>query len=282
MSQLAADYERIAETISFIEAHYQDQPSLDEMAAHLGLSSHHFQRLFTRWAGISPKRFLSAVTHANARELLAGDMPVLDASLDVGLSGPGRMHDLFVTHEAMSPGEYKKQGAGLTIAHGIHPSPFGSALFFQTERGLAGLAFADVGDERGAFEDMKKRWPKARFVEDQEQTAETAAKVFGGDSGPIPLFLSGTNFQIKVWEALLRIPDGRLTTYEGVASALGNPKAVRAVGTAVGRNPISYIIPCHRVLRKSGALGGYHWGLVRKKAILGWEQARRDQEELVA
>lgn len=282
MSQLAADYERIAETISFIEAHYQDQPSLDEMAAHLGLSSHHFQRLFTRWAGISPKRFLGAVTHANARELLASDAPVLDASLDVGLSGPGRMHDLFVTHEAMSPGEYKKQGAGLTITHGIHSSPFGSALFFQTERGLAGLAFADAGDERAVFEDMKRRWPKARFVDDETQTAPTAAKVFGEEAGPVPLFLSGTNFQVKVWEALLRIPDGRLTTYEGVACALGNPKAVRAVGTAVGRNPISYIIPCHRVLRKSGALGGYHWGLVRKKAILGWEQARREQEEMVA
>jgi AraC family transcriptional regulator of adaptative response/methylated-DNA-[protein]-cysteine methyltransferase len=273
LANLKRDYDRIADAIAYLERRQSDQPTLEEVAAHVGLSPFHFQRLFSRWAGISPKQFLGVLTHAFARELLLESHSVLDVAFETGLSGPSRVHDLFVTHEAMSPGEVKQKGAGLDLVYGFHPSPFGEALFIVSDRGLAGLAFAD---ENGGdvLNEMMGRWPKADYTEDSARVGTFARRIFGSEKGPVPLLLSGTNFQVRVWEALLAIPPGRLTTYEHVADTIGNASAVRAVGTAVGRNPISYVIPCHRVLRKSGALGGYHWGLVRKKAMIGWEQGR--------
>jgi len=273
-----ADYQRVRAAIAYCSEHWRAQPQLEEIAAHIGLSPAHFQRLFTRWAGLSPKAFLQAITLDHAKALLTDSASVLDATYEVGLSGPSRLHDLFVTHEAMSPGEYKARGAGLEVRHGFHPSPFGLALVMVTARGLAGLAFADPGGEAEALDDMTGRWPNARFVADQAATAPTASRIF--DSGrwspetPLRVHLIGTDFEIRVWETLLRIPMGRATTYSDLADALGKPKAARAVGAAVGRNPISFVVPCHRVLGKSGALTGYHWGLTRKQAILGWEAGK--------
>jgi AraC family transcriptional regulator of adaptative response/methylated-DNA-[protein]-cysteine methyltransferase len=224
---------------------------------------------------LSPKAFLQAVTLDHARRLLDDGLPLLDAALEVGMSGPGRLHDLFVTHEAMSPGDYKGRGSGLAISYGYHVSPFGIALVMVTERGLAGLAFADSGKENDAFEDMVSRWPNARFVEDLAATAPYAARIF--DPGrwrsdePLRIVMIGTDFQIRVWQALLHIPMGRAKTYSGIAAEIGSPKASRAVGAAIGANPLSFVVPCHRALGKSGALTGYHWGLTRKRAILGWE-----------
>ena len=235
--------------------------------------------MFTRWAGLSPKAFLQAVTLDHAKRLLSQErLPLLEASFEVGLSGPGRLHDLFVTHEAMSPGEWKAKGGGLTIRYGFHPSPFGIGLVMVTERGLAGLAFADAGEERPCLEDMTGRWPEARFVEDSAATASYAARIFDPEKWsaeqPLRVVLIGTDFQIRVWESLLKIPLGRAVTYSDLAADIGQPTASRAVGAAVGRNPISFVVPCHRALGKSGALTGYHWGLTRKRAMLGWEAAQ--------
>jgi AraC family transcriptional regulator of adaptative response/methylated-DNA-[protein]-cysteine methyltransferase len=273
------DYATVRQVIEMITEDYRDQPGLEDIAVRLGQSPSQLQKTFTRWAGLSPKAFLQAVTLDHAKRLLRQEeLPLLETSFEVGLSGPGRLHDLFVTHEAMSPGEWKARGAGLTIRYGLHPSPFGTALVMITDRGLAGLAFTDQPDGVDAFEDMSSRWPNAHYVEDAEATAAYAARIFDparwNPEEPLRVVLIGSDFQVRVWEALLRIPMGCAVTYSSIAEKLGQPTASRAVGAAVGRNPISFVVPCHRALGKSGALTGYHWGLTRKRAMLGWESGR--------
>jgi AraC family transcriptional regulator of adaptative response/methylated-DNA-[protein]-cysteine methyltransferase len=288
LAQACADYDRVRTAIAFLTRRSRAQPSIDEVASEVGLSASHLTTLFRRWAGLTPKDFLQAVTLDHARRLLREGASTLDAALEVGFSGPGRLHDLFVTHEAMSPGEWKRHGEGLTLRYGFHPSPFGEALIVATERGLAALGWADEtrADDQakpgpgreGALADMFRRWPRARFVEDAAATAPYCARAF--DPGawraqtPLRVVLIGTDFEVRVWETLLRIPVGAATTYGEVAHRIGRPKAARAVGAAVGRNPISFVVPCHRVLGGSGALTGYHWGVTRKQAILGWEAGR--------
>ena len=278
LSTPARDYEVVKRTLAFIHENWREQPSLEAIAAEAQLSPIHLQRLFTRWAGLSPKAFLQAVTLDHARSLLRDSASILDTAYEVGLSGPGRLHDLFVTHEAMSPGEWKARGAGLTIRYGFHPSPFGRALVMITDRGLAGLAFTDEPGGMDAFEDMSSRWPNAHYVEDSDATAPYAARVFDpkrwDPKEPLRVVLIGSDFQVRVWQALLRIPMGCAVTYSSIAEKLGQPTASRAVGAAVGRNPISFVVPCHRALGKSGALTGYHWGLTRKRAMLGWESGK--------
>lgn len=269
------DYEIVRRVVEKISLDYRDQPSLEELAAAVGETPTALQKLFTRWAGLSPKAFLQAVTLDHARRLLDQGMPLLDAAFEVGMSGPGRLHDLFVTHEAMSPGDYKTRGAGLTIRYGFHVTQFGIALVMVTDRGLAGLAFADPGGERAALDDMAGRWPNAAYVEDIAATAPFAGRIFDParwrSDQPLRVVLIGTDFQVRVWEALLKIPMGRACTYSAIASGIGMPKASRAVGAAIGANPISFVVPCHRAVGKSGALTGYHWGITRKRAMLGWE-----------
>lgn len=275
------DYDLVRRAIAFLSDKWEEQPTLERLAAHLGLSPAHTQRLFKRWCGLSPKEFVQAVTIDHARNLLTGSASVLDAAHEVGLSGAGRLHDLFVDHEAMTPGEFKRRGEGLEIAYGFHDTPFGEALLLATERGVAGLAFVDEdkGQSRQeALADMTGRWPRATFVEAPERTAAQAVRIFEpgrwSPEQPVRLVLIGTDFEIRVWQALLRIPMGRAVTYADIARHLGQPTASRAVGSAVGRNPISFVVPCHRVLRGDGQLGGYHWGLTRKRALIGWETGR--------
>jgi AraC family transcriptional regulator of adaptative response/methylated-DNA-[protein]-cysteine methyltransferase len=264
--------------VAYLSQRWRDQPSLEAIADHVGLSTTHVHHLFRRWAGLTPKAFLQAITLDNAKTLLAGSASVLDAAYEVGLSGPGRLHDLFVTHEGMSPGEYKTGGAGLLMRFGFHPSPFGEAILVATERGLAGLGFVDEGDRAAALADMRRRWPGAAYVEDPGMTAPLAARIFDPErwrpDQPLRIVLIGTDFELRVWETLLAIPLGRATTYSDIATRIGRPKASRAVGAAVGKNPVSFVVPCHRVLGRSGALTGYHWGITRKQAILGWEAGR--------
>jgi len=269
------DYELVKRTLAFINENWREQPSLDIIAEAAGLSPHHLQRLVTRWAGLSPKAFLQAVTIDHARRMLLDSASILDTAYESGLSGPGRLHDLFVTHEGMSPGLYKARGKGLVIQYGFHVSPFGRALVMTTDQRLAGLAFADEGEEAGALADMMRRWPEARFVEETGATAPFAKRIFHPENWrpdePLRVVFIGSDFEIRVWETLLRIPMGKASTYSDIAAHLGKPSAARAVGTAVGKNPVSFVVPCHRVLGKSGGLCGYHWGLTRKRAILGWE-----------
>lgn len=276
-----SDYSTVCQVIELLTEDYRAQPELGDLAARLGQSPTQLQKTFTRWAGLSPKAFLQAVTLDHAKRLLGQEgLPLLEASLELGLSGPGRLHDLFVTHEAMSPGEWKGRGAGLAIRYGFHPSPFGHALVMITDRGLAGLAFADTGGEEACFRDMADRWPNAHFIEDSTATAAYAARIFEPASWtsdqPLRVVLIGSDFQVRVWESLLKIPLGKAVTYSHIAQDIGQPTASRAVGAAVGRNPISFVVPCHRALGKSGALTGYHWGLTRKRAMLGWEWAKRN------
>src|SRR5690625_1736919 len=271
------DYRLIASALRFIEDHAGDQPSLEQVAAAVGLSPSHFQRVFSRWVGVSPKRYLQYLTLDHARRLLAERFTVLDASLESGLSSPGRLHDLFLRWEAMTPGEYARKGAGLRIDYGWFDTPFGEALAMGTERGLCGLAFAAETGREAAMADMRARWPEAEFVEDRTRLAPWMKAAFGAGEGvELPLAPIGAPFQIKVWEALLAVPSGHVTTYSEIAKRIGNPGATRAVGTAVGRNPISWLIPCHRAMRRDGQLGGYHWGLPVKRAMLAWESARLD------
>src|SRR5581483_11098551 len=275
LSTAAADYDVVRRAIAHIRGNWRSQPEIDAIADAAGVSATDLHHLFRRWCGLTPKAFLQALTLSHARDLLRSSASVLDTAYEVGLSGPGRLHDLFVTHEAMSPGEWKVGGEGLTITYGFHPCPFGMALVMITPRGLAGLALADAGKERSALNDMKSRWPRARYVEDFAATAATARRIFDPalwrKNQPLRVVLIGTDFEIRVWERLLDIPMGRLTTYSDLAARAGSPKAARAVGAAVGRNPICFVVPCHRVIGKSGELTGYHWGLTRKRAILGWE-----------
>jgi AraC family transcriptional regulator of adaptative response/methylated-DNA-[protein]-cysteine methyltransferase len=269
------DYEIVRRTIEFISRQWREQPSLERIADHVGLKPLALQRLFTRWAGLSPKAFLQALTLDRAREVLSDSASVLDATYEVGLSGPGRLHDLFVTHEAMTPGAYKAKGEGITIRYAFHASPFGSALVMMTDRGLAGLAFADAGGEAAALADMRGRWPRATYIEDKAATASAARRIFDQSTWrpdqPLRIVMIGSDFELSVWETLLKIPFGGAASYSDIAAHIGRPGAARAVGTAIGRNPISFVVPCHRVLGKGGGLCGYHWGLTRKRAILGWE-----------
>ena len=297
MTLNATDKKRISHALAWLEANVKSQPTLDELAAELELSPYHLQRLFTRWAGISPKRFVQAVTVARARALLRDSQPILDARFESGLSGPGRLHDLFVHVEAMTPGEYKELGAGVRIRYGRYASPFGPALIALTDRGICALEFIDdnmtgPGAEgswtlEDALVSLKKHWAWADFVEDQVAIDHHGRLVFDrsvreGSDGEFRLHLKGTNFQVQVWRALLRVPEGCVVDYGGLARRLGKPTAARAVATAVGDNPVSVIIPCHRVLRRHGELGGYRWGLQRKLALLGWELAREDQPPMPA
>lgn len=253
--------------------------SLETLAERMQMSPAHFQRLFSQWVGVSPKRYQQYLALGQARELLRARMSVLETADAVGLSGGGRLHDLFLRWEAMAPGDYAKGGAGLTIRWGWFDSPFGLALVMGTEKGICGIAFAAETGPEPALADMRARWPKANFVEDPTGLSPWTDAAFGGQGGEARLHLMGAPFQIKVWEALISIPSGHVTTYSEIARVIGHPKAVRAVGTAVGRNPVSWLIPCHRALRKSGGLGGYHWGLPIKRAMLAWESARAEAVE---
>jgi AraC family transcriptional regulator of adaptative response/methylated-DNA-[protein]-cysteine methyltransferase len=267
-------YKLMEQAIEFIETNVQRQPELEEIASAVGLSEYHFQRLFTRWTGISPKRFMQFITRENAKQLLARSENLLGTAHQVGLSSLGRLHDLFVTTEAVTPGEYKSAGQGLTIRYGVHPSPFGKCLIAITERGICNLSFVESSEGR-AIDELVSNWKQAQMLEDHASTSQLATQIFSDlEPGPhLKLHLRGTNFQIKVWEALLKIPSGALTTYEGVARLIGKPDALRAVGTAVGHNPVAYLIPCHRVIRKSGDYGNYRYNSTRKKIMLAREFA---------
>lgn len=285
-----ADYQRIGRAIRYLEEHAADHPDLEQVAEHVGLSKYHFQRLFRRWAGVSPKRFLQLLTVEHAKELLRAGAPVLTTTWETGLSSPGRLHDLFVAVEAMTPGEFGADGAGLEIAWGVHDSPFGAALVACTQRGVCRLRFLDADPTNGLAADpeadLLAEWPAARVVADAGRTREIARRLFersdGAAARPLPLLVRGTNFQVQVWRALLAIPEGSATTYGRLAVALGRPGAARAVGAACAANRIAWAIPCHRVLRESGALGGYAWGLDRKRAMLAWEGARTVGEATAA
>ena len=275
--QANEDYKRIEKAIKFLEANFPSQPGLKEIAAHIGLSEYHFQRIFSRWVGISPKRFLQFLTKEYAKKLLEDSTNLLDVTYGAGLTSPSRLHDLFVTCEAVTPGEYKNKGVGVNITYGFHASPFGECLLANTERGVCGFYFIKNGDARDVLTEFKQHWQNATLSENPAVTAPLISQIFNPaaekNKEPLHLILKGTNFQIKVWEALTRIPFGTVVTYEDVAAQVGVPKATRAVGTAVGHNPISYIIPCHRVIRKTAEFGNYGGGTARKKAILGWEAA---------
>ncbi len=273
-AQSCRDYARVAAAIAYLAQQRASQPNLDEVAAHAGLSPFHFQRLFVRWAGVSPKQFLGYLTLEHAKGLLRDQSSVLEAALEAGLSGPGRLHDLFVTLDAMTPGEYKAQGAALTLRYGFHPTPFGQALVLLTERGICGLRFAEPDQEADTLEAAHREWPASRLHHDQPATAAALHRALTGDGGRQPLLLRGSRLQIQVWQALLAIPAGRLVSYGALADTLGYPRAARAVGTAIGHNPIAWLIPCHRVLRANGAVTGYRWGAQRKAALIAWETAR--------
>lgn len=264
--------------IRYLSEHYLDQPRLDDAAEMVGLSSFHFQREFTRYVGVSPKSFVGHLTLGHAKRELAQGVSVLDAALEAGLSGPSRLHDLCLKIEAMTPGDYAKAGRGVAIGYGFHACPFGIALVMMTDKGVCGLGFGDEGEEDSMLADMKSRWPNASYREDAARTGRVIGRIFDpARRSEFPLHLMGTPWQIKVWEALLSIPSGKLVTYRAIAKKVESPKASRAVGAAVGRNPISWIIPCHRVLGSNGALTGYHWGVARKRAMLAVEAAREDQ-----
>jgi AraC family transcriptional regulator of adaptative response/methylated-DNA-[protein]-cysteine methyltransferase len=269
------DYDSVRRAIAFISEHWRAQPTIESMADAAAVTPDELHHLFRRWAGLTPKAFMQALTLDHAKGLLRDSASVLDAALDSGLSGPGRLHDLFVTHEAMSPGEWKTGGVGLTLTYGFHPCPFGTAIVIASDRGLAGLAFADPGAEEASLADMQRRWPRATYVEDHAGTAELAQRIFDTKlwraDQPLRVVLIGTDFEVRVWETLLKIPMGRAVSYSDIATNICRPKASRAVGAAVGRNPVSFVVPCHRALGKSGALTGYHWGVTRKQAMLGWE-----------
>jgi AraC family transcriptional regulator of adaptative response/methylated-DNA-[protein]-cysteine methyltransferase len=279
--QPARDYAIIEKAIEFIDAHREAHPSLGSIAAAVNLSEFHFQRLFSRWVGISPKRFLQFLTKEHAKTLLRQSGNLLDATYEAGLSGPGRLHDLFVHCEAVTPGDYKNKGKGLKIRYGLAFSPFGECMIASTDRGICALGFLREDTGARKVQLLRNQWPDAELVEDGAHIDALARRIFPAaiESGAAPLHLhvKGTNFQIKVWEALLAIPFGTAVTYQAVADAIGSPGATRAVGTAIGKNPVSYLIPCHRVIRKMGDFGNYGGGRTRKMALIGWESARRSR-----
>lgn len=274
-----SDYDRIAEAISFIASRVREQPTLDEIAAHVHVSPYHFQRLFSRWAGITPKRFLQVLTLEDAKRLVAGRTPLLQASDAVGLSSGSRLYDHFVRLEAVTPGQYRQGGAGLTIEYAVHETPFGDAFVATTGRGVCRLAFVDGNEVSECLADLYRQWPHAEICESRERTHAVVKAISRKNATtvkPLSLYVSGTNFQTNVWRALLRIPQGRVVSYAQVAAAIGRPHAARAVGRAIAANPTAFLIPCHRVIQESGKLGGYQWGETRKHAILAWEAARHE------
>jgi AraC family transcriptional regulator, regulatory protein of adaptative response / methylated-DNA-[protein]-cysteine methyltransferase len=271
LSQAAIDYARIERALQFLNDNYLRRPTLDEVSAHIHLSRFHFERLFQRWAGTSPKRFLQCLTKEHAKALLRESVSLLDTAYESGLSGPGRLHDLFVSCEAVTPGEFRQRGLGMTIRYGIHPTPFGICLLAITERGICALRFLSKNPRRRALEELREEWFAARFIEEQNETGALCQQIFGGTRRPFHLHLRGTNFQLKVWQALLMIPYGKLVSYGKIAAMVGAPNTHRAVGSAIGRNPMAYLIPCHRVIKRLGVFGEYRWGHVRKQAIIGWE-----------
>ena len=272
------DYQRIEKALVYLESHREERPTLEDVARHVGLSPHHFQRIFSRWVGISPKRFLQFLTIEHARRCLAETRSVLDATFESGLSSPGRLHDLMVAVDAVTPGEFKSGGMGLTIRFGRHQSPFGTCLIGATDRGVCWLSFSDETLETAADEIMG-HFHHAELLEDEAGTGRWRDRIFDrtttGDDAALPVLLSGTNFQLKVWEALLRVPSGGLCSYSDLATAMGRSSATRAVASAVASNHIAFLIPCHRVIRSMGGFGQYRWGAARKQAIVGWEQAKR-------
>jgi AraC family transcriptional regulator of adaptative response/methylated-DNA-[protein]-cysteine methyltransferase len=278
---MPSDYHRIESAIAWISENQPRQPSLHELARHLGLSSFHTQRLFRRWAGVSPKRFLQYLTASHAKSLLQHSDSVMDAALAAGLSGPGRLHDLMIAIDGVTPGEYRSVGPELRIRYGIHDSPFGPCLFACTERGLCGMHFLTGPGDRDPVEDLRSAWPDAELTEAPEDTRQFRDLAFPANDGAmkraVNLLVRGTNLQIKIWEALLRIPPGSAVTYRTVAESVGHPRASRAVGNAVAANSIAYLIPCHRVIRATGVVGSYRWGADRKRAMLGWEAAQAVQ-----
>lgn len=271
-------YDVMARAIATLDNHADSPLSLADLADAMHMSPAHFQRLFSAWVGVSPKRYQQYLMLDQARHMLRNRFTTLETADAVGLSGSSRLHDLFIRWEAMTPGDYAKGGAGLAIAYGWYDSAFGPALSMGTDKGLCGLAFAADTGQQAAIDDLRARWPQATFHEDPDSLRDWTDAALTG-AGDARLHMIGAPFQIKVWEALLRIPSGHVTTYSEIAQAIGHPKAMRAVGTAVGRNPVSLLIPCHRALRKGGALGGYHWGLPVKRALLAWESARADAVE---
>ena len=272
------DYERIAQAIAYLENHFQEQPSLDEAAASVHLSTYHFQRLFKRWAGVTPAQFTHYLTVEYAKEQLRASRSVFDTTLDAGLTSPGRLHDLFVNFEAVTPGEYKKYGKDLEIFYGFHPTPFGECLLAKTQRGICALRFVIPGGREDVISQLKREWPQAVFVETPAKTQSIVEKVFAPTQTDgrreFRLVIRGTNFQIQVWRALLDIPSGALVSYQDVAGVVSTPTAARAAANAIANNPIGYLIPCHRVISKVGTTHRYRWGATRKKAILGWEASR--------
>ena len=274
-----SDYERIARAIAYIQARRTEQPRLQEIAQALHLSPFHFQRLFKRWVGTTPKRFLEVLTVEYSKPLLRRSVSLLDTAAEAGLSGPSRLHDHFVQLEAVSPGEFQRQGRGLTLSWGVHDSPFGRVFIALSERGICQLEFIERAGNEAALQRLARNWPAAILQCSDEATASTVSRIFGAERNPhspLPLQVAGTNFQLAVWRALLRIPAGYGLSYGRIAEAIGKPKASRAVGTAVGLNPIAFLIPCHRVIQQSGALGGYRWGRERKHAIQLWERLQLD------
>jgi AraC family transcriptional regulator of adaptative response/methylated-DNA-[protein]-cysteine methyltransferase len=260
----------MAKALAWLADRWQERPSLDEAAQAVGLSPFHFQRVFSRWAGVSPKTFVAAIAHAEARKSLEEGASVLDAAYDAGLSGPSRLHDLFIAQEAVTPGDVRRRGEGINLTWGWAPTPYGKGLFVMAPRGLAGLAFSD-GDDEATFDDMHRRFPAADWRRDDAAAARTAIHAFAGGQQPLPVVLIGSPFNVQVWKALLRIPPGRTSTYGEIAGWAGKPRAYQATGGAIGANPISLLIPCHRAIAKDGRLTGYHWGLGRKAAMLGME-----------
>ncbi|MEM7332055.1 MAG: methylated-DNA--[protein]-cysteine S-methyltransferase [Chloroflexota bacterium] len=275
-SQQSQDYYRIEQAIQYLEDNFQNQPNLDEIAESVHLSKYHFQRLFKRWAGVTPAQFLHYLTISYAKEKLSQSQPVLETALDAGLSGSGRLHDLFVTFEAMTPGEYKQRGSGIKIRYAVHPTPFGDCLIGMTNRGICALRFLNEANREAEISGLQAEWPLAELVWDEAETAVVIDAIFAQATPqkPFHLFLKGTNFQVQVWQALLNIPSGQIVTYSGLAEQIGKLSATRAVASAVAKNPIGYLIPCHRVISKAGKMHQYRWGPSRKKAIVGWEAAQ--------
>lgn len=280
IEQAGQDYDRIEAALTYLEAHFNEQPTLQQVAAKVYLSEYHFQKLFSRWVGISPKRFLQFLTKEYAKRLLQESRNVLDVTFESGLSSPGRLHDLLVNCEAVTPGEYKSGGDEVTIEYGFHPTPFGECLLALTRRGICALEFVKNSQRTAALEALQQKWTAADFSKSSGKTALLVEEIFqakaGGQSAPFHLHLRGTNFQLKVWEALLHIPYAHLVAYDDIATYIGKPKAVRAVANALGKNPVPFLIPCHRVIKKMGESGGYSGGTARKRALIGWEAAMRE------